>query len=46
MNDYTEYPVLMWMLTTAVLAVVIVGAAIPLVAGLTTFTSTKNGQNR
>ncbi|MEV8339765.1 MULTISPECIES: hypothetical protein [Leucobacter] len=35
MNEYTEYPVLMWMLTIALLSVVLLGAVIPLVAGLT-----------
>lgn len=35
MNDYTEYPELMWMLTAAALGPAILAAAIPLVAGLT-----------
>ncbi|MBS3182349.1 hypothetical protein [Leucobacter manosquensis] len=35
MNDYMEYPMLMWMLTISLLSVAVLGAAIPLVAGLT-----------
>ena len=34
MNEYAEDPTLMWMLTAAALGPAILGAAIPLVAGL------------
>lgn len=36
MNDYTEYPTLMWMLTAAVTGPVILASVIPLLAGLST----------
>lgn len=34
MNDFSQYPSLMWMLTTAVLAVTITAAVLQLVAAL------------
>ncbi|SDQ32556.1 hypothetical protein [Leucobacter chromiiresistens] len=34
MNDYFEYPALMWALTSSLLSIVVVWAAIPLAAGL------------
>lgn len=41
MNEYTEYPTLMWMLTAAVTGPVILASVIPLIAGLSTLQADK-----
>lgn len=43
MTDYDTYPALMWMLTTAILALSLTAALIPLIAALTP--ETQNGAN-
>lgn len=44
MNDYDAYPALMWMLTTALLGVAVLAAAVPLAAALMPARVTEGGE--
>ncbi|WP_157502307.1 hypothetical protein [Leucobacter celer] len=44
MNDFDTYPALMWMLTTALLGVAVLAAAIPLAAALVPTRATEGGE--
>jgi len=46
MNEYADYPVLMWMLTISLVSIVVVGATIPLVAGLTSLQVKRDARKR